>query len=154
VKTEIKWGVIFTLVALVWVGLERVVGLHDQYIRLHPWLSMLFAIPAIAMMALAISEKRRVLGGKITFKQAFLCGLGVSVVVALLAPLAQWITHHYISPHFFEHAINYAVSNGLQTPEQARAFFSLKSYILQASMSGIIMGAITSLILATVMRTK
>jgi len=153
-KTEIKWGLIFSLAALLWVLLERLVGLHDKYIHLHPLLTMLFAIPAVAMMVMAIREKRRELGGAITFKQAFLCGLGVSVVVALLAPLAQYLTHNFITPNYFTNAINYSVQNGLQTREQAEQYFSLKSYILQASLSGLVIGAITSLILAVIMRAK
>jgi hypothetical protein len=153
-KTEIKWGLIFSLVALLWVLLERLAGLHDKYIHLHPFLSILFAIPAVVMMVLAIREKRRELGGAITFKQAFLCGLGVSVVVALLAPLAQYLTQNFITPNYFTNAINYAVQNGRQTREQAEIYFSLKSYMLQASLSGLVIGSITSLILAVIMRAK
>jgi len=153
-KTEIKWGWIFSLVELSWILLERLVGLHDKYIHLHPLLTMLFAIPVVAMMVMAIREKRRELGGVITFTQAFLCGLGVSVVVALLAPLVQYLTHNFITPNYFTNAINYSVQNGLQTREQAELYFSLKSYILQASLGGLVIGAITSLILAVIMRAK
>jgi len=153
-KTEIKWGLIFTLVALLWVLLERLTGLHDKYIQLHPLLSILFAIPAVVMMVMAIRERRRELGGGVTFKQAFLCGLGVSVVIALLAPLAQYLTQNFITPNYFTNAINYSVQKGLQTREQAELYFSLKSYILQASLSGLVIGVITSLILAVTMRSK
>jgi Protein of unknown function (DUF4199) len=153
-KTEIKWGLIFSLAALLWVLLERLAGLHDKYIQYHPLLSMLFVIPAVVMMLMAISEKRRELGGAITFKQAFLCGLGVSVVVTLLAPLAQYLTQNFITPNYFTNAINYAVQNGHQTREQAELYFSLKSYILQASLGGLVMGAITTLILAAIMRAR
>ena len=153
-KTEIKWGLIFTAVSLLWMMLERVTGLHDKYIHLHPILTNLFAIPAIVMMVLAIKEKKRLFGGKISFKQAFLCGLGVSVVVAALSPLAQWITSRVISPNFFTNAINHAVQAGLQTREQAEAFFSLNSYMLQASLGALVMGTLTSLIVAAFLRTK
>jgi hypothetical protein len=153
-KTEIKWGLIFTLVQLLWLSLEYAVGLHDKNISLHPFLTLLFIIPAFAMMILAIAEKRRGLGGSINFKQAFLCGLGVSVVVSLLAPLAQFIFHRFINPSFFENMINYATSTGRSTVEQANALFNLKSYMLQASMGAIVAGVITSLILAAIMRDR
>jgi hypothetical protein len=42
----------------------------------------------------------------------------------------------------------------LQTREQAELHFGLKSYILQASLSGLVIGVITSLILAVIMRAK
>jgi hypothetical protein len=153
-KTELKWGLIFTVVALLWMVLERITGLHDKYIHLHPILTNLFAIPAIVMMVLAIKEKKRLLGGRISFKQAFLCGLGVSIVVAALSPLAQWITSRFITPNYFTNAINYAVQAGLQTREQAEAFFNLNSYMLQASLGALVMGILTSLIVAAFVRTK
>jgi Protein of unknown function (DUF4199) len=153
-KTEIKWGLIFTLVQLLWLSLEYAVGLHDKYISLHRFFAFLFIILALAMMILAIAEKRRRLGGRINFKQAFLCGLGVSVVVSLLAPLTQFIFHRFINPGFFENMINNAISTGRSTLEQADAFFNLKIYMLQASMLAIVTGVINSLILAAVMRDR
>jgi hypothetical protein len=106
------------------------------------------------MMYLAIREKRQALGGAITFTQAFMCGLGVSVVVAVLSPLAQYLTHRVISPNYFTNAINYAVSAGKLTMEQAGQYFNLQSYMVQASLGAIVAGVITSLILAAFMRTK
>ncbi len=153
-KTEIKWGLIFALVALLWVALEYAVGLHGKYISMHPILTNLFIIPAVIMMVLAIREKRRVLGGRITFTQAFLCGLGVSVVVAVLSPLTQYIFHRFINPRFFENAIAFAVSTAKMTLDQANSYFNLQSYMLQASLGAIVAGVITSLILAAIMRTK
>lgn len=153
-RVEIKWGLIFSVVAFLWVTLEWAVGLHGKYISWHPILTNLFVIPAVWMMVLAIREKRSSLGGKITFSQAFLCGIGVSVIVALLAPLTQWIFHSFVSPHFFENAINYAVQNSKATREQAEAYFNLKSYMLQGSLGGMVIGTITSLVLAVIMRSK
>ncbi|MGE0885950.1 MAG: DUF4199 domain-containing protein [Blastocatellales bacterium] len=153
-KTEIKWGLIFTLVAFAWITLEWAVGLHGKFIGWQPILTNIFVIPAVWVMVLAIKDKRRELGGKITFSQAVLCGIGISVIVAVLAPLTQWIFHNFVSPHFFENAINYAVQNGKATREQAEAYFNLKSYMLQGSLGGLVMGTLTSLILAAIMRSK
>ncbi len=153
-KTEIKWGLIFTLVAFLWITLEWAVGLHGKHIGWHPILTNLFVIPAIWVMVLAIKDKRRALDGKITFSQVLLCGIAISVIVALLAPLTQWIFHSFISPNYFENAINYAVQNGKATSTQAEAFFNLKSYMLQGSLGGLVMGTLTSLVLAAIMRSK
>jgi hypothetical protein len=153
-KTELKWGVIFSLVALLWLVLEFAVGLHDKYISMHPFLTNLFIIPAVAMMYLAIREKKMSLGGNITFVEALLCGVGVSVIVAILSPATQYLFHKYINPKFFENAINVAISANKLTPEQAAAYFSLKSYMFQASLGAIVAGVITSLIIALIVRTK
>ncbi|MFN0119823.1 MAG: DUF4199 domain-containing protein [Blastocatellia bacterium] len=151
-KTEIKWGVIFSAVQLLWLAGEYMAGLHDKYIARHPVLTMLFVIPAVLMMVLAVREKRRELGGQLDFKQAFMCGVGVSVVTAFLAPLVQFIFHRIINPGFFSGMIRYAVDNQKSTLEQAQAFFTLQSYIFQSVVGALVMGTITSLVIAAFMR--
>ncbi|MBK9313390.1 MAG: DUF4199 domain-containing protein [Acidobacteria bacterium] len=153
-KTEIKWGLIFTFVQFLWICLEFAVGLHDKYVSMHPILTNLFIIPAVYVMYLAIREKKNILGGKITFGQAFLCGLGVSVIVAVLAPLSQYIFHRFINPNYFQNAINYAISAGKLTEAEAGSYFSLQSYMMQASLGAIVAGVITSLIIAAIIRSK
>lgn len=153
-KTEIKWGLIFTFVQFLWICLEFAVGLHDKYVSMHPILTNLFIIPAVYVMYLAIREKKNILGGKITFGQAFLCGLGVSVIVAVLAPLSQYIFHRFINPNYFQNAINYAISAGKLTEAEASSYFSLQSYMMQASLGAIVAGVITSLIIAAIIRSK
>ncbi len=153
-KTEIKWGLIFTFVQFLWICLEFAVGLHDKYVSMHPILTNLFIIPAVYVMYLAIREKKNILGGKITFGQAFLCGLGVSVIVAVLSPLSQYIFHRFINPNYFQNAINYAISAGKLTEAQASSYFSLQSYMMQASLGAIVAGVITSLIIAAIIRSK
>jgi hypothetical protein len=153
-KTEIKWGVIFSVMGLLWLTLEYLVGLHDKLIAWHPILTNLVAIPSVIIMVLAILEKRRVLGGKITFGQAFLCGLGVSIVVALLSPLTQFIFHRLINPGYFDNAIRYVVSQGKATLEQAQGLFNLESYMIQSVLAAIIIGTITSLVIAAMIKKE
>jgi hypothetical protein len=153
-KTEIKWGVIFSVMGLLWLTLEYLVGLHDKLIAWHPILTNLVAIPSVIIMVLAILEKRRVLGGKITFGQAFLCGLGVSIVVALLSPLTQFIFHRLINPGYFDNAIRYGVSQGKATLEQAQGLFNLESYMIQSVLAAIIIGTITSLVIAAMIKKE
>lgn len=153
-KTELKWGIIFSVMGLLWICLEYAVGLHGRFIAWHPILTNLIAIPSVIIMVLAILEKRHVLGGVITFKQAFLCGLGVSIVVAVLSPLTQFIFHRLINPGFFENAIRYGVEHGKTTLEQAQAFFNLRSYVIQSVLAAIIMGSITSLVIAAMIKKE
>src|SRR5262245_46628697 len=152
-KTEIKWGVIFVIVSFLWITLERMVGLHDRYISMRDYLGIIFVIPAVLIMVLALAEKRRVLGGSLSFKQGFLCGMGVSIVVAILTPLYQWILFRYVSPDFVQNMINYRISQG-QNPEALQVLFSFKSMLIIGIGTALVIGAITSLILAAVMRTR
>ncbi len=153
-KTELKWGVIFAVMGLVWLTLEYLVGLHTRFIAWHPILTNLVAIPSVIVMVLAILEKRRVLGGAISFKQAFLCGFGVSLVVAVLSPLTQFIFHRLINPGFFENAIRAGVEQGKTTLAEAQAFFNLPSYMLQSVFAAIIIGSITSLVIAAMIKKE
>jgi len=152
-KTEIKWGVIFVIVSFLWITLERMVGLHDKYISMQGYLGLLFVIPAVLMMVLALAEKRRVLGGNLSFKQGFLCGMGVSIVVAVLTPLYQWILYRYITPDFFQNLINYRISKG-ENPEALQVLYTYKTFLIVGVVIALVSGAITSLILAAIMRTR
>lgn len=152
-RIEIKWGVLFSLAGLLWLAGERLLGLHDEWIAWHAGLTNLFFFPAVTMMYLAIRERRRALGGQIRFSAAMVSGTIVSLVVALLSPLAQFIGHRWISPHFFERASAHAVSTGKLTIEQADRYFNLSSYLLQASSGAIVAGLLTTLVLAWLMRT-
>lgn len=159
-KTEIKWGLIFSMVSLLWIVGEYLVGLHDRYIDKQQILTNLFFFPAVLMMYLAIREKRQMLGGQITFMAALTCGFAVSVVVAILAPLIQYVFHTWINPHFFEKLIEYSTGKaggsgtGIMTVELASRHFSLGNYMLMSSMGAITAGVSTSLVLGYLMRSR
>jgi hypothetical protein len=153
-KTEIKWGVIFIVVQLVWSVLLQVLGIHDQRIAWHPYVTMLFFFPAVAMYVFALREKRAVLGGKMSYKEGCISGLLVTLVVTLLSPLAQWIFHYVIAKNYFKNVIDYSVKAGLMTLEAAQANFNFNSYLLQSAVGALIAGILTTLIVAAFVRTK
>ena len=59
IKIEFKWAIIFTIMTLVWMLLEKTLGWHDEKIADHYWLTLLFIPIAIFMYLLALREKRR-----------------------------------------------------------------------------------------------
>src|SRR3546814_14263979 len=72
IKIEIKWAIIFLIVTFVWMFMEKLIGLHDQYIKQHEIITNLFAIPAIAIYAFALLNKRKKFyNGVMTYKQGF-----------------------------------------------------------------------------------
>ena len=148
--TEIKWGVIFAIVFLLWMLLEKSLGWHGEKIDRHPTFTNLFGIVSIALYVFALLDKRkRDFGGKMSYRQAFVSGVIISLVVALLSPLTQWVTHTLISPDYFENAIAYGLETGYyDTAVEAREFFNLRAYILQSSVGAFVMGVITSAIVA------
>ncbi|MEM7368172.1 MAG: DUF4199 domain-containing protein [Bacteroidota bacterium] len=152
-RIEIKWAVIFTVVALLWMVFERMMGWHDELIAKHATYTNFFSIVAIAVFVFALIDKRNnFYGGKMTYKQGFMSGLIISVIIALLTPLSQWITSTMITPDYFTNAINYAVESGQSTQEQAEATFNLGSYIMAATLFGFIAGVLTTAIVAIFVR--
>lgn len=146
---EIKWGILFTIISLLWMFLEKGLGWHDEHIAQHAIYTNLFAIIAIVVYVFALLDKRKnFYGGKMTWSQGFISGIVVSVVVAILSPLAQYITHEFITPDYFENVITYSVDNGALSRSAAEEYFNLTSYILQSFFFALVVGVVTSAIVA------
>ena len=147
-KLELKWGIIFTLALLLWIVFEKAMGWHSSKIEFHAIYTNLFAIVAIAIYVLALIDKRRKTSGSMRWKQGFLFGIGITMVVTLLSPLSQWIISEIITPEYFPNVIAYVVENDKMTQEEAEVYFSLKNYIVQSTVGALLMGIITSAIVA------
>ena len=153
--TEIRWGVIFTAVILLWMWGEQLVGLHGRHIAQHATYTNLFAIPAIVVYVLALRQKKqRDYNGTMSWKQGMQAGLLITLVVVLLSPAAQWLTYMVVSPNYFLNMQAYVVTEGMMTTEQALEYFSLTNYMLQSVIGAAIMGVLTSVIVAFFLRTK
>lgn len=155
-KIEIKWALIFIGAMLLWMVLERAVGLHDEHIDKQQYLTTLFAIPAILIYVLALKDKRKnYYEGEMTYGQGFLSGLVITVIVALFSAPAQWIISTLITPNYFNNVIEYSVETGYyETREAAKANFNLSNYMLQSVIGALIMGVLTSAVVAIFTRRK
>jgi len=148
-KIEIKWAIIFALTTLLWIFIERLLGLHDVYIDQHPIYTNIFAIFAIAIYVFALLDKRKnFYQGKMTYIQGLISGLIITGIVVVLSPLTQFLISTVISPEYFTNVIEYTVSEGIKTQAEAEAQFSLQNYMVQAAVGAAIMGSVTSLIVA------
>lgn len=155
IKIEIKWAIIFALMTLLWMVLERSAGLHDTHIDKHAVYTNFIAIPAISVYVFALLDKRKnFYHGKMTYIQGFICGLIITIFVTVLSPLTQYITSTIITPDYFENAIAYGVSTGKTTPEAAEDYFNLENYIIQGLIGAPFMGLITTALVAIFTRRK
>jgi hypothetical protein len=156
IKTEIKWAFIFIVMSLLWMVLEKIAGLHSEHIDKHLYLTNLFAIPAILIYVLALKDKKKNdFGGNMSFKQGFISGLIISIIVTLFAPLTQWIISTIITPEYFPNVIEYSVKTGYhKTLQEAEDYFNLKNYMLQSLIASITMGIVITLVVAFFVRTK
>ncbi|MFC2186098.1 DUF4199 domain-containing protein [Peijinzhouia sedimentorum] len=150
---EIKWGIIFILATLLWMFLEKQFGLHSEHLDKHATYTNFFSIVAIAIYVLALLDKRKnAFSGTMSWKQGFKAGFIITIVVTVLTPIAQIITHNVISPEYFPNIIEMAVETGLQSREEAEAYFNLNNYILISTIFAFVVGILTSAIVAVFTR--
>lgn len=156
IKIEIKWAVIFSIMGLLWMVLEKVSGLHGEYIDYHLYLTNLFAIPAIIVMVMALKDKKKnFYNGQMSYKQGLISGIILSVFIAALSPLTQWITSYVITPEYFPNVIKRSVEVGYYaTIEEAEAYFNYPNYAKQSAIGALIMGVVTVAIAMIFIRTK
>ncbi len=156
IKTELRWALVFCGTMLAWMVLERAVGLHDEHIDKHMVYTNLFAIPAILVYVFALRDKKHNdLGGVMSYRQGFVSGMIVSVIIMLLSPGLQWIISTLITPNYFANVIEYSLSTGYhETRAEAEAYFSLENYMMQSAIAALIMGLVTTLIVAAFVRSR
>lgn len=155
-KTDIKWGLIFVVVALAWMGFEKMMGWHGENIDQHATMTNIFAVIAIAIYVFALRDKKHNdLGGQMSWTQGFISGMIITAVVVVLSPLSQWIVHNLISPEYFPNIIEYSVNEGMWPDRaSAEAYFSLGNYMLISAVSALILGAVTSAVIALFVRSR
>lgn len=155
IKLELKWAVIFIVMQLIWMLLEKASGLYSIRIAKHSTYSNFIAIPAIAIYVLALLDKRNYFfDGSMTYLQGFITGLKITVFVTLLTPLLQYVVSTGIAPEYFPNMIEYSVRIGSMTQDAAEAYFNMKNFILQGVMFTPVMGIVTTLMVALFVKRK
>jgi len=89
-----------------------------------------------------------------TWQQGLISGGIMSVLIAILAPIVQYIISMAITPHYFENVIAYTVAAGSMSKEAAQAYFNLNSYMVQAAFGSLAMGIVTAAIVSLFLKTK
>ena len=100
-------------------------------------------------------QKENFYGGQMNYKQGLISGIVLSVIIALLSPLTQWITTYVISPEYFPNVIKRSVELGyFKTTAEAEANFNYQNYAKQGALGALVMGIITTAIAMIFIRTK
>ncbi len=156
IKIEIKWALIFSILTIAWILIERIAGLHSDNIHLHPYITNVFAVPAIIVMVLALKDKKKnFYKGNMTYMQGLISGVILSVFIAILSPLNQWISTQVISPDFFKNMIEFSTELGYyKTQEEAEAYFNYENYAIQSAIGAFVMGVITTAVAMILLQTK
>lgn len=156
ISIEIKWAVIFSLMGLLWMLMEKLSGLHGRYIDYHLYLTNLFYIPAIYVLVLALKDKKKhFYNGQMTYVQGLISGILLSVLVALISPLTQWITTYIITPEYFPNVIKRSVELGYyKTIAEAEANFNYINYAKQGAIGMLFMVILNTAIAMIFIKTK
>jgi hypothetical protein len=155
ISVEIKWALIFAVMQMLWMLLERLVGLHSEHIDKHPVYTNFIAIPSILIYFFALYEKRiKCYGDYMPWKNGFLSGLIMTVFITLLTPLILYISVTFITPDFFSNAIKYAVATEKSVQADAEKYFSFGNYLVQSLIGAPLMGILTSAVVAVFTRGK
>ncbi|WP_339837577.1 DUF4199 domain-containing protein [uncultured Flavobacterium sp.] len=154
-KIEVKWAVIFSVSLLIWMYFEKTMGWHDEKVKFQPIYTMLFGVITIIIFVLALVEKKKnYYHNKIDWKQGFLSGAILSLLIALLTPVVLFITFEYISPDYFTNIINYKTENSKMTLEDAQKYFSLSNYMYTNTFSTLSNGIVVSAIISYFIKSK
>jgi hypothetical protein len=149
-KTEIKWAILFSLLNIMWLFMEKKLGWHDKNIAQHSVYTMLIIIPTFVFYFLAIREKSQIyFNHKMNWRQGFISGLILSCFIAVLSPIVVYINAIAISPNFFSTMIKYSVEHKIMNEENAKHYFTVYNYMFLSAVgsisSGVIIAAIVSL---------
>lgn len=148
---EISWGLVFCAVQILWMAGEKLFGLHDVHIDKQQTYTNFMAIPSIMIYLLAMIQKKKSLNGIMTFKQGFMSGLGITMIVTGLTPIVQFIIHTIITPDYFVNLKVFAVAHGMKQ-DLADQHYTLNSYITISVFVGFVYGVITTVITSFITR--
>lgn len=153
INIELKWAVIFSIALLCWILFEKTMGWQSERFEHFWWLTLLFGPFAILMYLLALREKRRrVYGGIMTLSQGFISGLIMSVFVALLSPLTEYVAYNFFTPENFNTISDSSVTNELMTSSKMNDILNINNYRWKSAFGLFFFGIIISIITAFFVR--
>ncbi|VXC25965.1 conserved membrane hypothetical protein [Flavobacterium sp. 9AF] len=129
-------------------------GWHNNKVLLEPLYNLLFLPISILLIGLALFDKKRNhFKNEMDWKKGFISGIILSVLITVLNPLVLYITHNYISPDFFNNAVNASVIEGLPL-EKAKARYNLNTAISNSVFDKLSFGVVISAVISYFIRTK
>ncbi len=155
IDVEVKWTIIFVVIQMLWFFGEKLAGLHDGNIQKQLQVAPGIILIGLAIFHMALREKRdKVFSGDCTFKQAYFTGFNLTVLITVLTPLMYYITYAMISPDYFDKVIEFSVTSGELSREEALDRYNLGTYLIQSVVGTFLVGMLLSAGVATMVRTK
>lgn len=151
-KIEIRWAFIYAGMVILWAVIGKILDFDNAKIEYSFVFNSLIIVPSFVIYLLEGFAKRKSQHGTITYKQAFISGVVLSVFIMCLGVLTTIISVRIISPNYFSNAIAFFTSNKSITTEQAIQQFNLQTFIVQGIVGTIVAGMVFSLITSFIVK--
>lgn len=147
---EIKWSIIFAVVYLLWLYVEKFLGFHSLKAVQEPIFNLLFIPISVLIIFLGIKEKKKVVHqNTMEWKEGFASGIILSLLVSVTTTLVVYVFFTTISPDFFELAIAQT-----KKTEAAKLSFNLPTFIKNNIFDKLSFGVVIAAIMSFVLKTK
>ena len=160
-KIALKYGVYIVLFSFIWLCLEYWAGLHTDYVDYHPLATLLSLVVPLILLYYAMREAKSIEDDEFTYGDAFKVGLYVTLVVAVLNPLFQWLFQQVVFPDYLEtmqanaEALELAQGIDVEVAQRVAAEeYELNSFLLRAFLGALVAGIVMSALLAIYVRDK
>lgn len=162
-KTEIKFGIILGLGICAYTMLAHLLGFYTNNIQAGKYGDIVIILLPIAVLFLAIREKRK-RSGSLTVSEGVKTGLLVALVSFSISATFLWLYHHYINPGWLEFIIAYERESMLRAGmgaseittriDQIRAGNSDFAQLVGGFIGTMVLSLILSLIFSLILRSK
>lgn len=149
-KIALKWGAIYALLTLIWLPLESLTGLHDDYVKYRVLLTNLKYIPAFLIFFAALRACRHASAtNTYPYSQAFTDGLRLTATSTLFSLPTQYISLEYLTPNFLSQMEQAMTDGRWMTAAEAAQYFEFQNYFIQSILAipatGLMITAIVAL---------
>lgn len=158
---ELRWGVIIGLVNLLWLYLSFYLGMHTSglaWIQVMGLVGMVLSVVGYVLGLRAVSRRFP----EMTFLEGVKSGIRIAGIVAVFAVIAQLGYFYIVHPEWTDTMVaetaKYYESQGVtgadleEYKEGARTTFGLRSYLIQAALGALLVGAVSSLVVVAVLQ--
>lgn len=152
---ELKWAFNFFIASMLWMMLEKFLGYHDDKIQYQPLFSMLFGLITLVIYIFALKDKKiNFYHNQMNWREGFVSGLTLSLVIALFTTMIEYTKHHVISPYFLVTMQKIIVGQNKMTLENAENFFTFSNTLSQSIFYVISFGSVLAALISLVIKSK
>jgi len=104
---SVKWGLVLGLSVLLWTAVVHLLGVYTVHVEYAAAVDILVTAIPIAVLTLALIERRRARHGALSFVDGVVTGLIVAAVSAPITLAGLWFYHHYVNPDWLSILVDY-----------------------------------------------